>query len=121
MPLTKQDLSQIKGVVHGIVQKEVDNLACIVAKGFEDVDRRFQEVDKRFEQVDQRFEQVDKKFEQVDKRFEEVEHQLHGLWSEVGIIRRDTSYVKENMIDGEKFEDLLSRVELLEEKASIKA
>lgn len=40
MALTKKDVSQIKNIVHD----EVENLARIVAKGFEMVDKRFEQV-----------------------------------------------------------------------------
>lgn len=43
MALTKKDLSQIRGVVHG----EIENLAKIVARGFEGVDKRFEQIDGR--------------------------------------------------------------------------
>ena len=49
-------------------KKEFENLAKIVKKGFDDVDRRFEQVDQRFSKVDQRFEQVDQRFEDIENR-----------------------------------------------------
>ena len=40
MPLTKKDLTQIKGRVYGVTHNEVENLARIVARGFGAVDKR---------------------------------------------------------------------------------
>src|SRR3989344_2252613 len=68
MALAKKDLSQIKGVVHD----EVENLARIVAKGFEQVDRRFEQVDKRFAQVDGRL-------QHIDARLNTIEHDITDI------------------------------------------
>ncbi|MBI2450980.1 MAG: hypothetical protein HYV52_01410 [Parcubacteria group bacterium] len=109
MPLTKKDLSQIKG----IVQSEIENLARIVAKGFESVDKRFQ-------RIDERFEQVDKRFEQVDRRFDRLEDRVVNIDSRLGVIERDVAEIRKHFVYRDEFEDALARIELLEKKAGIK-
>ncbi len=101
MALTKQDIGQIKGVVHG----EIENLARIVAKGFE--------------QVDKRFEQVDKRFEQVDKHFEKVENELSFSNARLNTLERDVAEIKRHFVSRNEFEDALGRIAHLERKVGI--
>ena len=114
MALTKGDLTQVKNIVEGVVTREVDNLAKIVAKGFESVD-------KRFEQVDARFEQIDKRFEVVDKHFEKIEGELSYTRAEMTVMRGDMEEIKRHFVYRQEFEDALARIVLLEKRAGIKS
>ncbi len=116
MALTKKDLNQIKGVVHG----EVENLARIVARGFEGVDRRFELVDKRFEQMDKRFEQIDKRFELVDKRFEQIDDKLLHIDARLNTIEHDIDEVRRHFVYRDEFEDALARLTVVEKKLGVK-
>ena len=115
--LTKKDLSKIKNVVHD----EVENLARIVARGFEAVDKRFEQIDKRFEAVDKRFEAVDKRFEAADKRFELIAASLMNINARLDVIEGDVSYIRRNFVSRDEFEDALARISLLERKVGIKS
>ena len=110
MPLTKKDLIQIKGLVHD----ELENLARIVAKGFEMVDKRFEQVDKRFEQVDKRFEQVDKRLDMVDDRLLHIDARLNT-------IEHDMADIRKHFVYRDEFEDALNRLAVIEKKLSIRS
>jgi len=62
-------------------EKEItnDQLATMVAKGFDGVDKRFNEVDKRFNEVDKSFNEVDKRFDRVEKRLAVIEFEITEL------------------------------------------
>lgn len=96
MAVTKKDLSQIRGVVHD----EVENLARIVARGFE-------AVEKCFELVDKRFEQVDRKLLHIDARLNTIEH--------------DISEIRKHFVYRDEFEDALTRLTVVEKKLGIKS
>ena len=66
-------LSDVKNLIEMNYQKideKIDNLAIMISKGFEGIDRRFEQVDRRFEQIDKRFVQIDKHFERIDVRLD---------------------------------------------------
>ena len=58
----------------------IDDLAGMVKRGFDEVDKRFAEVDKRFDAMDTRFDAMDKRFDRIEnlilKRHEEEIEQL---------------------------------------------
>ncbi len=49
-------------------KKEItlDDLALMIAKGFDSVDKRFERVDKRFERVDEHFEKIEKRLDKIE-------------------------------------------------------
>jgi len=96
MPLTKKDLLQIKGVVHG----EVENLARIVAIGFGSIDKRF---------------------EQVDKRFDSIEIRLAHMDQRLGVVERDVAEIRKHFVYRDEFEDALARISFLEKKLGVKS
>ena len=96
MPLTKKDLTQIKGVVHD----EVENLARITAKGFE-------QVDKRFEQVDKRFEHIDGHLQHIDARLDTIEH--------------DMADIRKHFVYRDEFEEVLHRLSAVEKKLGMRS
>ncbi len=103
MALTKKDLSQIKGVVHD----EIENLARIVARGFEGVEKRFEQVDKRFEQVDKRFERIDGHLLHIDARLDTIEH--------------DIADIRKHFVYRDEFEDVIARISAIEKKLGMKS
>lgn len=72
MPLTKKDVSQIKNIVHD----EVESFEQIIAKGFQDFDKRFEQADKRFEQIDKHLELIDKHIEEMNA---EIRHNQYAI------------------------------------------
>jgi len=99
--LTQEDKKDIAQIVH----TEVEGLAYMVAKGFEDVDKRFEQVDKRFDQVDGRL-------DSVEGRLDTVESTLSG-------VQRDVAYVRENFVTAQEHKDLKSRTKLIEQTLHI--
>ncbi|MFZ3054941.1 MAG: hypothetical protein WA091_03100 [Minisyncoccales bacterium] len=65
----------------------IDDLALMVRKGFQSVDKRFDEVDKKFDLVDKRFDRMDKRFDRIEnliladhkERIEKLEMQVKEL------------------------------------------
>lgn len=102
MPLTKQDVSQIKGIVRG----EIESLARIVARGFKQVDKRFEQVDKRFEQVDRRLEHIDRHLKHIDARLDTLEH--------------DVAEIRKHLVYRDEFEVVLARLSVIEKKLGIR-
>lgn len=93
---------------------KLENLALMVAKGFEHVDKRFEQIDSRFDLMDQRFEQVDKRFEQVDRRFAHIEATL-------STVQRDIEGIQREMVYKDEMEDLMARVKYVEMKLGIES
>ena len=52
----------------------LDDLAIVIAKGFESVDRRFENVDKRLDSVENRLTSVEKKIDDMDYRLAQIEN-----------------------------------------------
>lgn len=57
----------------------IDDLAVMVARGFESMDKRFNSVDERFEAMDRRFDGVDERFERVEERLDKIDSRLDKL------------------------------------------
>ena len=57
---------------HPRFRKSYENLARIVARGFESVDGRFQQVDKRFDQVDGKLEHIDARLDTIERDLVEI-------------------------------------------------
>jgi len=76
----------------------IDKLAGMTKRGFDRIDERFDRVDERFEKIDERFENVNARLD---------------------VIEGDLKEIKEEKVRPIDFEDLKSRVELLEKKAGI--
>ncbi len=72
-----------------IVDDKVNTLAISTAKGFVEVGERFKEVNERFLEIDLRFDAIDKKFESIDSKFISIDA---------------------------KFEEVITRVDLLEDR-----
>ena len=57
----------------------IDDLAIIIKKGFDEVDKRFDGVDKRFDGVDKRFDKVEKRLDNLEKGHEEINLKLGNV------------------------------------------
>jgi len=124
MSFSNEDKQYIKITVGGAIEE----LAGMVARGFEGVDKRFEQIDKQFEGVDKRFEQIDKQFEGVDKRFEQIDQNFKGVSSELGHINSRLSAIEDGIDEIKKhfvyryeFEDLMARVKYLETKLGVES
>ena len=51
----------------------LEDLALMVKKGFDSVDRRFSAMDKRFDAMDDRFDAMDKRFDRLESKFDNLE------------------------------------------------
>lgn len=80
----------------------IDDLAVMVAKGFDGVNTRFNEVDKRFDEV--------------DKRLNEVEKDIAEVKESLVSTRRDVLAMGDRFTLKCEFHDLANRVSLLEKK-----
>lgn len=98
MPLTKKDLSQIRGVVHGEVTAAVETLAQIVNKAFQGVEKRF---------------------EFVDKRLEIIEAEIRHINARLNVIEHDIADIKKHLIHQDDFEALVTRVSFIEKRLGV--
>jgi tetrahydromethanopterin S-methyltransferase subunit G len=59
----------------GAKNKEItiDELAIMVAKGFERIDKRFDGIDNKFNQVDKRFDKVEERLDDINYRLSKIE------------------------------------------------
>lgn len=102
MTLTKQDVKEI-------VQEGTEELARIIAKGFDSVDERFNQVASKtsVDELKQRMVQFESKLDQTDAR--------------VGRIEADINEMKGNVVYKFEFEDLTARVKYLELKMGVES
>jgi archaellum component FlaC len=83
----------------------IDKLAGMTKRGFDRVDERLDKVDEKLNRVDEKFNRVDERFNNINARLD--------------VIEGDLKEIKEEMVRSIDFEDLKSRVELLEKKTGI--
>lgn len=107
MPLTKKDLSQIKGAVHEEVEAAVDTLARIVNKSFLGVEKHLDLIDKRIELLEQRIAKIEVELRHVNARLDTIEH--------------DISDIKKHFVYRDEFDDVLSRLSTVERKLGIRS
>lgn len=100
MTLTKRDLSQIKGVVHGEVESAVETLAAIVNKSFN---------------------AVQKQIELLDKKIEFIEGELRHINARLDTIEHDLADIRKHFVYRDEFEDAIARIALLEKKLGIRS
>mgnify|MGYP001587768686 FL=1 len=95
MPLTKTDLSQIKG----IVENANENLAVLVNKGFGIIEKRF---------------------ELMEKRIEELNVQIRHINARLDTIERDIAEIRKHFVyHRDEFEEVLTRILVIEKKLGI--
>ena len=95
MALTKQDLSQIKDIVHDEVEGAVDELARIVNKGFEQTATK--------------------------SDIARLELEIHEIKERVTYIERDIAEIRKGLISRVELEDILARLLLVEKKLGIES
>ncbi len=54
----------------------IDDLAVMVAKGFEHIDKKFEVIDKRFDAIDKRFDVIDERFNKIDQTLYEMQSDI---------------------------------------------
>lgn len=84
----------------------IDDLAVMVAKGFDGVNTRFNGVEKRLDEVD-------KRLNEVEKGIDEVKENLAST-------RRDVFALGDRFTLKYEFHDLANRVSVLEQKQKVK-
>lgn len=92
--IIKQDLTKLE-----------ENLGRMIKKGFDGVDEKFKENTEEHQQIFKGFEKIDEKFEHIEARLDMVEGDLFEI--------------KDKIISKEEKEDLINRIELLEQKAGV--
>ncbi|PIR44634.1 MAG: hypothetical protein COV10_03980 [Candidatus Vogelbacteria bacterium CG10_big_fil_rev_8_21_14_0_10_51_16] len=90
----------------------LEDVAIMVQKGFEGVDRRFDGVDKRFDGVDKRLDGVDMRLGGLEFEFKGVNRRLNEM-------ERDTKSIKHHLVYREEFQDLMARMKLVEKTIGI--
>ena len=95
MSLTKKDVSQIKNIVHD----EVENLARIVTKSFEGMEKRL---------------------ELIEKRMEEMNAEIRHINARLDTIEHDISAIHKHLVYRDEFEEALARISILEKKMGIR-
>lgn len=92
----------------------IDDLAIMIADGREETNELARMVAKGFESIDKRFNEVDKRFNEVDKRFNEVEESIQT-------VRADVLNLRDQSVSRYEFDDLRIRVVSLEGKGKRKS
>ena len=57
----------------------IDDLAVMIKKGFDEMDRRFSEIDQRFIAVDKRFDNLEDRMYKLEVRFDKLEKRFNNL------------------------------------------
>lgn len=99
----------------------IDDLAGMVKKGFDGVDKRFEQVDKRFEQIDKRFELIDKRLELIDKRITHIEAEITHINARLATLEHDVAEIRKHFVYRDEFEDALARITALEKRVGVKS
>lgn len=97
-------------VTIGDLAGTIDNLAIMVAKGFDSVENKFAEVNKKFDEVNKK---IDKEIGEVKKDIAEVKDNLVAT-------RRDVLEIGDRFVPRYEFHDLLIRFDKLEQKVNTK-
>jgi len=101
-------------------QITIEDLAKMVQKGFDGVDKKFEGVDKKFDGVDKKFEAIDKRFDRVEKEmkdgFKKVDDRFRQVNARLDIIEGDIR----DFVGRDEFEDVLSRLKLVEKTLGLK-
>lgn len=92
------------------VHSEMENLAIMVGRGFEAVDKRFDGVDERIDKVETRLDKVESKLGQVEYRLMTVEDNQLDLKLRMDVLSQNNKGTDE----------LRSRVVVLEKKVGVK-
>ncbi len=105
----KKNLSKKNGVT-------IDDLAIMIAKGFDSIEKRLEVVEKRLEVVEKRLEVVEKRLEVVEKRLGSVEERLGSVEENLKSTRRDLLNLGDRFVPRYEFDDFKIRFNRLEKK-----
>lgn len=127
--MNDKDLEKIKIIVENVVKNEIKNLATKnEIKNLATKDDVKNEIESLAQITARGFEEVDKKFEEVNKRLETVEADIREIKEDVNYIsgslketKETVREMEENFIYRHEHEDLESRVKLCETKLNIKS
>ena len=89
----------------------INDLAGIIKRSFDGVDKRFDGVDKRFDGVDKRFDGVDQRMDTIDQKLIGVNQRLDKLAENQGAIMRKV----EGVVYRKEFDELKNRIEAIEQ------
>lgn len=95
-----------KNVTMEDLSNTIDNLAIMVARGFEGIDKRFDKVEERLEGVEDRLEKVEVKLERVEDN--------------LNTTRMDVLGIGDKFVSKQEFSQHLIRFSLLEQKVKAK-
>ncbi len=82
----------------------IDDLAIMVARGFDSIDEKFEKVDQKFEKIDERLEKIDNRIKELD--------------TNIKATRGDILNLGEKFVPYYMFDQLSKRVSLLEKNKS---
>jgi hypothetical protein len=63
-------------VVNEVVDRKINELAIMTAKGFSEMDDRFRGVDKRFEEVNKQFKEVNQKLDNHSRELSDIRFKM---------------------------------------------
>lgn len=96
----------------------VDDLALMVAKGFDSQDKRFDSQDKRFDAQDKAISslrvETSEGFDRIDKRLIHIDARLDR-------IEKDIQEIDSLLVTHEEFDDLMARMKYVEMKLGIES
>ncbi len=109
----------------------LDDLALMMGKGFNAVDKKFDGVYKRFDEMDEKFDEVDEKFDGVYKRFDEMDEKIDNVRTELkhdfnilqtavdGYAKKADTYFQEMVMMAHKVDRMERWILQLAEKAGV--
>ena len=102
----------------------INDLAGIIKRSFDGVDKRFDGVDQKFDKVNQRFDGVDKRFDGVDQRMDTIDQKLIGVNQRLDKLAENQGVIMnklENVVYQKEFDELKGRVEAIENALSTRS
>ena len=103
--MEKNDLKQIRNIVKEEIKEEVEGLAQIVAKGFEQVDKRFDNIEIRLSNLEDEVRQMRAEIKQIWNKLEEIEQKVEKISK---IAKEDMDAIASDILN------LRQRIEFLE-------
>lgn len=92
-------------------QTTIDDLAVMVKKGFDYVDKRFNDVDKRFNAMDKK----------IDEFKSQTSDNFNYVYARLDTIEHDIQDMRGKIVYHDEFEDLMIRVKYIEKKLGIES
>ena len=110
MSFTNDDKKYIKDTV----SECVDNLAHIVARGFE-----LTATKEDIKQLDIRIDHLDDRMDHLDGRIDHLDGEVQHINATLNVMSQDIADIKKHFVYRYEFEDLMARVKYLEKKLNI--